>query len=147
MVVGGRAGKAISRPAVYMDIVKEIENLLYLDCQKKDNVKTIVRALYEIKPIKKEMVKRYGETIKPVPLPVIENILEQFEKRYGLRFNNMFPYYENGKLEFYKADVINKNRIWFGSAMGKTITETMYKVVLKMYYLIKTGKYMEDKSE
>ena len=128
-----------------MDIIKDIDSILFLDCRKKENTKQIVKYLYEIKPIKKQMQQKYGEVIKPVPLPVIEGMLEQFNKRYGLLFSNMFPYYENGELAFYKADVLNAERIWFGSVMGHSITETMYKVVLKMYYLIKTEKYLEGK--
>lgn len=130
-----------------MDIVKDKEKLLLLNCEKKENIKVLVKALYEIKPIKKQMEQKYGAGIKPVPLSVIDDILEQFNKRYGLTFNNLFPYYEDGELAFYKADVLNKQRIWFGSVLGKGITETMYKVVIKMYYLIKTEKYLEDKKE
>lgn len=125
-----------------MDVIKDQEKVQFLDCRKKENIKELVKCLYQIKPIKKAMEQKYGENIvKPVPLPVIEEIMTEFQKRYGMKFNNLFPYYEEGSLAFYKADILNEDRKYFGSCLGYTITETFYKIVLKMYYLIKTGKY------
>ena len=122
-------------------------DILNLDCTKQENIKTLNRFLWKIKPIARMLEKEQCTKTQMIPLELLEKALHGFCIRYGYFHQGFHTYYEyekqedgtrtNKKFVFYHASVITPDRQWIGEVYGKTLWEITAKTIIKIYAHIK----------
>lgn len=120
------------------------DDILNIDCRKEENKTKLNRFLYNVKPIQKKMG---NDKTKKIPLTVLENVLHGICIKYGYRTQGFMPVYledENDKTKkvfwAYSVSVMDENKSWKGMVYGKTLWETVAKVIIKIYSEIKKGE-------
>lgn len=106
--------------------------VLNLNCTSEENKKKLNKFLYNIKPIAKQMG---NDKTKQIPLSVLENVLHGICLKYGYSHQGISPYYEKKEFVFYTVHITKKRKTveWIGNAYGKTLWETVAKIIIKIY--------------
>ncbi len=122
------------------------ENILDLDCTKKENIKQINRFLWKIKPLVRILEKQGCTKAEQIPLELLEQALQGMMAHYKYQtqgINFYFEEQENKKVfVFYNVSVlrIRKTRDWIGNVYGKTLWEVVAKLLIKIYADVKREK-------
>lgn len=122
------------------------ENILDLDCTKKENIKQINRFLWKIKPLVRILEKQGCTKAEQIPLELLEQALQGMMAHYKYQtqgINFYFEEQENKKVfVFYNVSVlrIRKIRDWIGNVYGKTLWEVVAKLLIKIYADVKKEK-------
>lgn len=121
---------------------KQIEDILNLDCQKKENKTKLIEQLKQIKPVKKEMVKQN----KTIPnSEILEKCLVNISSRYGFRSQGIMTHFETEtdsegnktkNFIFYSCSWMDNNCKWIGTVYSKTLWEMTAKSIFKLYQAI-----------
>lgn len=123
------------------------EDILNLDCTKENNLEQLNKFLWKVKPVARILEKnRYNKT-EQAPLELLEQALHGIMLRYRYRTQGINAYYEEGenkesKFVFYSASLlkIRGTREWIGNVYGKTMWETVAKIIIKVYADLKKEK-------
>lgn len=123
------------------------EDILNLDCTKGNNLEQINKFLWKVKPVARILEKNHYTRIEQAPLELLEQALHGIMLRYGYRIQGINTYYETeeGKeieFVFYTASLlkIRDTREWIGNVYGKTLWETVAKIIIKVYADLKKEK-------
>ena len=122
------------------------ENILDLDCTKKENIKQINRFLWKIKPLVRILEKQGCTKAEQIPLELLEQALQGMMAHYKYQtqgINFYFEEQENKKVfVFYNVSVlrVRKTRDWIGNVYGKTLWEVVAKLLIKIYADVKKEK-------
>ncbi len=122
------------------------EDILDLDCTKKENIKQINRFLWKIKPLVRILEKQGCTKAEQIPLELLEQALQGMMAHYKYQtqgINFYFEEQENKKVfVFYNVSVlrIRKTRDWIGNVYGKTLWEVVAKLLIKIYADVKREK-------
>lgn len=126
------------------------EDVLNIDCTKEQNLNYVCKFLNHIKPFKK-LQERNNYSYGSIQfLEQIEKVVHGICIRYGYRTQGIQTIYlENdisGKTElgFYQVSIIDTERKWIGTIMGKTLLETEAKTLIKIYAEIKKKEKAEN---
>lgn len=112
------------------------EQILDLDCTKEENREKLARFLCKVKPLKKKMDKEEIEEGEIQPVELLEEVYHGICIRYGYFNQGIRVYYENQKFVFYNVAVLRteeKVNTWIGTVYGKTLWETVAKMIVKVY--------------
>lgn len=110
------------------------EEILNLDCRKKENEIKIQKVLRKIKPL-----SRYSNE-DVIPLEALEKLLMVFNRKYNVYLQWITVMYDE-KTPIYKGSIkTTDNHVWLGSAYGVTIYELFAKLCIKIYSDIKSKK-------
>lgn len=126
------------------------EDVLNLDCRKPDNLYYLCKFLNHIKPFKRLQDKNHYGVYDTKFLEQIEKVIHGICIKYGYRTQGIQTIYlENdisGKTElgFYQVSIIDTERKWLGTIMGKTLLETEAKTLIKIYAEIKKKEKAEN---
>lgn len=119
------------------------EDILNIDCREEEGKQTLNKFLWKIKPFSKLGIPK-GSILKSED---IEKILHGISLKYGYRFWQISPYYEDNKeFIFFKGDVIRieeEARKWIGTVYGVTMWELLAKALIKIYGDIRRRKANE----
>lgn len=123
------------------------EDILNLDCTKGNNLEQINRFLWKVKPVARILEKNNYTKTEQAPLELLEQALHGIMLRYGYRTQGINTYYEDGenkesKFVFYTVSLlkIRETREWIGYVYGKTLWETVAKIIIKVYADLKKEK-------
>ena len=123
------------------------EDILNLDCTDGNNLEQINKFLWKVKPVARILEKNHYTKTKQAPLELLEQALHGIMLRYGYRIQGINTYYETeeGKeieFVFYTASLlkIRDTREWVGNVYGKTMWETVAKIIIKVYADLKKEK-------
>lgn len=123
------------------------EDILNLDCTKENNLEQINKFLWKVKPVARILEKNHYTKTEQAPLELLEQALHGIMLRYGYRTQGINTYYEEGedkesKFVFYTASLlkIRGTREWVGNVYGKTMWETVAKIIIKVYADLKKEK-------
>ena len=122
--------------------------LLNLDCRKdKNNINILTKFLWKVKPVARILEKNNCTKTEQAPLELLEQALHGIMLRYGYRTQGINTYYEEGedkenKFVFYTVSLlkIRDTREWIGNVYGKTLWETVAKIIIKVYADLKKEK-------
>lgn len=108
------------------------DDLLNLDCTEVSNLKKLNKFLYNVKPVAKQMG---NDKTKQIPLSVLENVLHGICLKYKYSHQGISTYYEKNKFVFYTVSILKKRDTseWIGNIYGKTLWETVAKIIIKIY--------------
>lgn len=108
------------------------DDLLNLDCTKVSNLKKLNKFLYNVKPVAKQMG---NDKTKQIPLSVLESVLHGICLKYKYSHQGISAYYEKNKFVFYTVSILKKRdtSMWIGNIYGKTLWETVAKIIIKIY--------------
>lgn len=126
------------------------DEVLNFDCTKEQNLKYVCKFLNHIKPFKKLQGRNNYSYDSIQFLEQIEKVIHGICIRYGYRTQGIQTIYlENdisGKTElgFYQVSVMDTDRKWLGTVMGKTLLETEAKTLIKIYAEIKKKEKAEN---
>lgn len=84
--------------------------------------------------------KQNIEKHETVPIDILEKVLHGLNIRYGYAVQDIKPYYgkDHDEFVFFMSSIIKSDtREWIGNAYGKTLNETMSKIIIKIYADIK----------
>ena len=111
------------------------QEILKLDCRKKDEKKKLLAALGEVKPLQK--FKDAG-----FPVDDIQETMIKIQERYEVEMQYMiFLVQEKYNNYYWSASVRgSKDGKWFGNVYALTTWELLAKIVIYMHSLIKQGK-------
>ena len=123
------------------------EDILNLDCTDGNNLEQINKFLWKVKPVARILEKNHYTKTEQAPLELLEQALHGIMLRYGYRIQGINTYYETeeGKeieFVFYTASLlkIRDTREWIGNVYGKTLWETVAKIIIKVYADLKKEK-------
>lgn len=123
------------------------EDILNLDCTKGNNLEQINKFLWKVKPVARILEKNNYTKTEQAPLELLEQALHGIMLRYGYRTQGINTYYEEGenkesKFVFYTVSLlkIREAREWIGNVYGKTLWETVAKIIIKVYADLKKEK-------
>ena len=123
------------------------EDILNLDCTKGNNLEQINKFLWKVKPVARILEKNYHTKTEQAPLELLEQALHGIMLRYGYRTQGINTYYEEGedkenKFVFYTVSLlkIRDTWEWIGNVYGKTLWETVAKIIIKVYADLKKEK-------
>lgn len=123
------------------------EDILNLDCTKGNNLEQINKFLWKVKPVAKILEKNNYTKTEQAPLELLEQALHGIMLRYGYRTQGVNSYYEEigdkGKrFVFYTVSVLKTRETseWIGNVYGKTMWETVAKIIIKVYADLKKEK-------
>ena len=123
------------------------EDILNLDCTDGNNLEQINKFLWKVKPVARILEKNHYTKTEQAPLELLEQALHGIMLRYGYRIQGINTYYETeeGKeieFVFYTASLlkIRDTREWIGNVYGKTLWETVAKIIIKVYEDLKKEK-------
>lgn len=123
------------------------EDILNLDCTKENNLEQINKFLWKVKPVARILEKNKYTKTEQAPLELLEQALHGIMLRYGYRTQGINTYYEKeenkeSKFVFYTVSLlkIRDTREWVGNVYGKTLWETVAKIIIKVYADLKKEK-------
>lgn len=123
------------------------DEILNLDCTKQKNKEKINKILWKIKPVARILEKNGYMKTEQAPLELLEQALHGIMLHYGYRTQGINPYYEEGedkenRFIFYSVSLlkIRETRDWIGNVYGKTMWETVAKIIIKVYADLKKEK-------
>jgi hypothetical protein len=123
------------------------EDILNLDCTKGNNLEQINKFLWKVKPVARILEKNNYTKTEQAPLELLEQALHGIMLRYGYRTQGIDSYYEElgdkGKrFVFYTVSVLKTRETseWIGNVYGKTMWETVAKIIIKVYADLKKEK-------
>lgn len=123
------------------------EDILNLDCTKGNNLEQINKFLWKVKPVARILEKNHYTRTEIAPIELLEQVLHGLCERYGYRTQGINTYYEEGenkesKFVFYTVSLlkIRETREWVGNVYGKTLWETVAKIIIKVYADLKKEK-------
>ena len=116
------------------------EDILNLDCSKGNNLEQINKFLWKVKPVARILEKNHYTKTEQAPLELLEQALHGIMLRYGYRTQGINTYYETEegkeiKFVFYTVSLlkIREEGVWIGNVYGKTLWETVAKIIIKVY--------------
>lgn len=123
------------------------EDILNLDCTKGNNLEQINKFLWKVKPVARILEKNHYTKTEQAPLELLEQALHGIMLRYGYRMQGINTYYETGedkesRFVFYSVSMlkIRETSEWIGNVYGKTMWETVAKIIIKVYADLKKEK-------
>lgn len=123
------------------------EDILNLDCNEGNNLEQINKFLWKVKPVARILEKNHYTKTEQAPLELLEQVLHGIMLRYGYRTQGINTYYEEGedkenKFVFYTVSLlkIRDTSEWIGNVYGKTLWETVAKIIIKIYADLKKEK-------
>lgn len=123
------------------------EDILNLDCTKGNNLEQINKFLWKVKPVARILEKNHYTKAEQAPLELLEQALHGIMLRYGYRTQGINTYYETGedkesRFVFYSVSMlkIRETSEWIGNVYGKTMWETVAKIIIKVYADLKKEK-------
>lgn len=123
------------------------EDILNLDCTKGNNLEQINKFLWKVKPVARILEKNHYTKAEQAPLELLEQALHGIMLRYGYRTQGINTYYEErgnkeSRFVFYSVSLlkIRGTRDWIGNVYGKTMWETVAKIIIKIYADLKKEK-------
>lgn len=122
------------------------EDILNLDCTKGNNLEQINKFLWKVKPVARILEKNNYTKTEQAPLELLEQALHGIMLRYGYRMQGINTYYETeekgNRFVFYSVSLlkIRDTSIWTGNVYGKTMWETVAKIIIKVYADLKKEK-------
>ena len=123
------------------------EDTLNLDCTKGNNLEQINKFLWKVKPVARILEKNHYTKTEQAPLELLEQALHGIMLRYGYRTQGINTYYETGedkesRFVFYSVSMlkIRETSEWIGNVYGKTMWETVAKIIIKVYADLKKEK-------
>jgi hypothetical protein len=123
------------------------EDILNLDCTKGNNLEQINKFLWKVKPVARILEKNHYTKTEQAPLELLEQALHGIMLRYGYRTQGINTYYETGedkesRFVFYSVSMlkIRETSEWIGNVYGKTMWETVAKIIIKVYADLKKEK-------
>lgn len=117
------------------------EDILLLDCTKKENVDKLKRMLLKIKPVR-NMTKN-GEDFT---IETLEKCLHKIVFKNGYRVQWITPYYEDADKRgfvMWSFSLIKRENgvnVWKGSVNSKSLWEMVAKGIIQVYADIKGGE-------
>lgn len=114
------------------------EEILNLDCKKEENVRKINRFLWNVKPVARILEKNDYTKTEQAPIELLEEALHGIFIRYGYKHQGISTYYEEGRFVFYNVSIVKRDSeektvVWKGNVYGKTLWETIAKMIVKVY--------------
>src|SRR5699024_4964285 len=73
------------------------EDILNLDCTKRNNLEQINKFLWKVKPVARILEKNHYTKAEQAPLELLEQALHGIMLRYGYRTQGINTYYETGE--------------------------------------------------
>lgn len=123
------------------------EDILNLDCTKGNNLEQMNKFLWKVKPVARILEKNHYTKTEQAPLELLEQALHGIMLRYGYRTQGINSYYEEkedkgNRFVFYTVSVLKtrETREWIGNVYGKTMWETVAKIIIKVYADLKKEK-------
>lgn len=123
------------------------EDILNLDCTKGNNLEQINKFLWKVKPVARILEKNHYTKTEQAPLELLEQALHGIMLRYGYRTQGINTYYEErgnneSRFVFYSVSLlkIRGTRDWIGNIYGRTMWETVAKIIIKIYADLKKEK-------
>lgn len=123
------------------------EDILNLDCIKGNNLEQINKFLWKVKPVARILEKNNYTKTEQAPLELLEQALHGIMLRYGYRTQGINSYYEErgdkgNRFVFYTVSVLKTRETseWIGNVYGKTMWETVAKIIIKVYADLKKEK-------
>lgn len=123
------------------------EDILNLDCNEENNLEQINKFIWKVKPVARILEKNHYTKTEQAPLELLEHALHGIMLRYGYRTQGINTYYEEGedkesRFVFYTVSLlkIRDTSEWIGNVYGKTLWETVAKIIIKIYADLKKEK-------
>lgn len=114
------------------------EEILLLDCRKKENKHKLNKYLWQVKPVTKLNVTK-GSSLEVSDL---EYIVHGLCEHYPYKIQQIWEYREDNKFKFYHVGImrITDTNEWLGDVNGVTLWEIMAKTIIKIYGDLKERK-------
>lgn len=121
------------------------EQLLLLNCSKKENEQKINKAMWKIKPVAKILEKNGCSKDEKAPIELLEQALHGLCEHYPYRLQQIWTYCEDKQFKFYHLGIMHVTDTyeWLGDINGRTLWEVVAKAIIKIYVHIKELKKNE----
>ena len=132
-----------------MRMSEKVQEMLLIDCRKKEGKEKINKILWKINPIKQKMIKLGYVKGDIVPLEQLEKFLQFVRIKYGYRTQWINSYFETDKtinktkFVFYTHGLVDEKDKWITNVEGRTIWELFAKTAIVFYDEIKRGEQKE----
>lgn len=133
-----------------MEVLRELktDDILHIDCRTEEGYHKLQKYLLKIPQLKKSYEKQQsGEkelwNLSGIPEEVLERLLHMFCIKKGYQVMNIQPFYGKGHDEFvfYTASAKRiDGHVWIGNVYGKSLYETLAKLIIMIYADIRNPK-------
>lgn len=115
------------------------DDILALDCSKKENKELINKFLWKVKPVARILEKNHYTKAEQAPIELLEQALHGICERYSYKLQHIWTYTDDMKFKFYHMGIIHvvDTYDWKGDVDGKTLWEIVAKAIIKIYAEIK----------